>query len=81
MYMGGKILVAFNNVIEPTTMIFIMFVCAFVQANLRNGLTDLIAVFTNVFWEALMLGPHYREMPLIIASRDVNRRCSHDLTR
>ena len=46
-----NILAVFNNVIESKTIIFIFLVkvCAFVHANLRNGLTDLITVFIIVF--------------------------------
>ena len=40
------------NVVDPKTMIFKIFVCAFVQANLGIGLTDLNAVFTIGFWQA-----------------------------
>ena len=39
----------FNKVIKLKTMILKMFVCAFLHANLRNGLINLIPVFTTVF--------------------------------
>ena len=34
---------------KPVILFFYLFICAFVHANLSNGLTDLIAIFTIVF--------------------------------
>ena len=49
MYKEKKIL-AYNNIIEYKTMVFVyvcLFVYALVCANLRNSLSNLIAVFTQ----------------------------------
>ena len=47
--------IAFNNEVEPKTMIFnifYLFVSAYVIANLRISLTDFNAVFNIGFWQA-----------------------------
>ena len=47
-----KIVIAFNNV-EAKTFFFdyCLFVCVFVQANLRISLTNLNAVLTILLWQ------------------------------